>query len=173
MASNKVTIKEDPGHIFNHDVVMIYDMCNRYIQEMMYSQSSGLSGMQFHDLGRARSYITALNGLTDWIVAQPLLDLPETHPRPYMLEAQPEVVTVESEVCNMVIRMLEAVRTEMIHSQSARLPSTLINHDERRLRLVTAKLEAFLDDYVEPLTPLDLPESSPDEPMSGHGKGGV
>ena len=73
----------------------------------------------------------------------------------------------------MVIRMLEAVRTEMIHSQSARLPSTLINHDERRLRLVTAKLEAFLDDYVEPLTPLDLPESSPDEPMSGHGKGGV
>lgn len=171
--ADTITEKEDPTHIFNHDVVMIYDMCNRYIKESMYSQSSGLSGMQVYDIVRTRTYVNALNALTDWVVAQPLLDLPETHPRPYALEEKPEVVTVESEVCNMCIRMLEAVRTEMIHSQSARLPSTLISHDENRLRLVTAKMAAFLDDYVEPQTPLDLPESAPDEPMSGHGRGGV
>ena len=166
-------VKEDPTHILNHDVLMIYDMCNRHIREYMYSQSSVGSGMNEHDIARARSYVNALNGLCDWIVGRPLLDLPETHPRPYALEPKPETVTVESEVCNMMVRMTEALRTEMIHSASAAASSTMNTHDERRFRLITEKMLAFLNDYVEPLTPIDLPESSPDEPLSGHGSGGV
>ena len=72
-----------------------------------------------------------------------------------------------------MVRLIEAIRTEMINSQSARLASTLISHDALRFDTLVDKMEAFINDYVEDATPLDLPESSPGEEAIGHGRGGV
>ena len=165
--------REDPSEVFNHDVVILHDMCNRFIIECYKSQSHGVSGMIQHDQVRMGSYIGSLRKLKGWVVTQPLLDLPETHPRPFPLEAKPVVQNVESEACNHFIRMLEAARTELIHSQSARLASSLLPHDAQRFDWIMNKMEKFLEDYVEPATPIDLPESSPGEALAGHGSSGV
>jgi hypothetical protein len=163
----------DPTTCFNHDIVMIYDMCNRFIRELDKSQSSPVSGMTVHDITRVKSYSAAMKQLHSWIVSQPLLDLPETHPREYQLEAPPVPVNSESESVNMLVRLLEAMRTEMINSQSARYASTVIAHDSNRFLALITKLDNFVSEYVEVATPLDLPESSPGEPMTTPGFKGV
>ena len=163
----------EPATIFNHDIVMMYDMCNRFIIELYKSQSSPVSGMIEPDVIRMKSYTTALNNLHEWVQGQPLLDLPETHPREFPLESVPEPKNVESESVNMLVRLVEALRTEMVNSQSARYSSTLILHDSKRFDDIVTKINAFIDTYVATSTPLDLPESSPGEPISGSGFHGV
>ncbi len=160
-------------HVLNHDILFIYDMLNRYVVEMTHSQSNGVSGMIEHDRVRMNSYLQALRIKKNWVVSQPILDLPETHPRPWELEPIPPVENLESEVVNQFIRLLEALRTEMINSQSARLASTLLPADATRFDAVIEKMQTFMDDYVVVATPLDLPESSPMQNLSGPGLGGV
>ncbi len=160
--------------VFNHDIVMIYDMTQRFIKEMQDSQSSGVSGLyNQHDMSRMKSYIDSLNALKGWVVAQPQLDLPELHPRQYDLEEPVEIINRESEVVNMLVNMLHAITIEMIHSASARLASGLVSHDGMRFDLLTTKMMNFLTDYVEEQTPLDLPESSPVEEITGPGRKGT
>ncbi len=163
----------DPENLFNHDIVMIHDMINRFIEELADSQSSPVSGLIIHDVDRLKSYTSSLVALHDWVVSQPILDLPKTHPREYKLEAAPEPANVESEAVNMLVRLMEALRTEMINSQSARLASTLMPDDSRRFLTIVEKIDSFVDDYVLEATPLDLPESSPREAMSGKGRKGT
>ena len=163
----------DPTTVFNHDVLFLYDMTNRFIVELNKSQSNGVSGMNEHDQTRMQSYIDSLRRKVAWINAQPLLDLPETHPREFTLEAKPEVTNVESEVVNQFVRLMESFRTETINSQSARYASTLISHDSERLLAILDKMETFLTSYVAEVVPLDLPESSPRENLASAGRKGV
>ena len=163
----------EPTTTFNHDIIMIYDMCNRFIRELNKSQSSPVTGMTEHDVRRAMTYTSALTKLHEWIKSVPLLDLPETHPREFTLEPLPVVTNSESESVNMLIRLFEALRTEMINSQSARYASTMIVHDSDRFDAIVMKIEDFITEYVETSTPLDLPESSPAAGMVGDGNKGV
>lgn len=163
----------DPTAIFNMHIVMVNDMVNRFMRELEKSQSSGVSGMNVHDITRVKSYTAALTGLHDYIVSRGLLDLPETHPKLFAVETLEDPANVESESVNMVIRHLEALRTEMLGSHSARNASSLIVHDSVRYMSIVNDLNAFITEYIEVQTPLDLPESSPMEPMSGAGTGGV
>lgn len=163
----------EPTHVFNHDILFLHDMINRFIVECLFSQSNGVSGMISHDIARVESYLEALRVKRNWIVSQPILDLPETHPRPWPLEGHPDVTNVESESINQFVRLLEALRTELINSQSARLASTLLPADLARFDSIVLKMQTFLTDYIQVATPLDLPESTPMEPLSGPGAGGV
>lgn len=173
MAKASITVPPDPTHVFNHDVLFLYDMINRYILELMHSQSNGVSGMITHDIHRTQTYLSALITKRNWIDAQPILDLPETHPRPWPLETAPVVMNVESEGINQFIRLMEALRTELINSQSARLASTLLPADLARFDGLVEKMQTFLTDYIMVATPLDLPESSPQANLAGHGATGV
>ncbi len=164
--------REDPATVLNHDILFLAQMLNRFIVEIVHSQSNGVSGMTAHDQDRMASYLEALRAKKVWIVSQPLLDLPETHPRRFPLPASPVVDSVDSESINAFVRLMEALRTEMIHSQSARLASTLLSMDEERFDSIVAKMQSFLDEYVAIVVPLDLPESSPAEALSGPGASG-
>ncbi len=160
--------------IFNQDIVMVYNYCQRAIKELLFSQSSGLSGLNNeYDLARVKTYITALDAFKAWIVDQPQQDLPETHPRQFILEEPVVVMDRESEVVNMMVNMFTALVTEMINSASARMASGLMIHDAKRFDLITSKMSAFLEDFVEKQTPIDFPESSPDEAITGAGKKGT
>ena len=164
----------EPTTVFNHDVLMVVDMLDRFSKEANRSQSTGISGMISHDIIRMRTYTSSLRRLHDWITSQPSpLDLPETHPREFPLEPPPVIVNVESEAVNMINRLLDASRTELVNSASARLSSGMVIHDSVRLLSIVNKIDAFLTDYVEEQLPLDLPESSPEESMTGHGNRGV
>lgn len=159
--------------VFNQDIVFLNDKIDRFIDECNHSQSAGLSGINIHDQTRLISYCVALRFAHDWIQSIPLLDLPETHPKEFPLEAPPSLPDNESEEINQIVRLLWALKTELINSQSARSASRLTVHDSKRFIDIVTKIELFLTNYVAKVEPLDLPESSPREQMVDPGKGGV
>ena len=160
----------DNIEIFNQDVVFIIEHVNRYIEELTHSQSSPVNGMIEGDKVRLRSYIAALRSARNWIQSQPMLDLPETHPRPFKLETFPAVPEIENDALAHCVRILEALRTELVNSQSARMSSRFQPFDDVRLTTLVDRLESFLNNYIEVAEPLDLPESSPQEEMTAPGR---
>lgn len=165
----------DLAFVYNHDVVGVYRRINRFIEEVSKSVSSSGSMMNEYDQTRLATYLDAIDSFIDWVVAQPQLDLPETHPRQYPLKASPIVKDedIENESAIDVVRMLELARDEIVNGQSARLGSGLIVFDVNRIRAVVAKARNFLNDYIATVTPLDLPESSPMRTMTTPGRTGV
>ena len=161
------------GIVYNHDVAGIHRRINRFISELTLSASSNISMTNDHDQARLQTYLDAIRTYRDWVVDQPLLDLPETNQRTIQLDANPAQQTVENESIVDVIRMLELARDEIVNSQSARHASGLIPFDEARLTALVEKIQAFLDNYIAIATPLDLPESSPMRGISGPGRTGV
>ena len=159
--------------VYNSDVAGIYRRINRFIVELVKSQSSGVGEMIPFDQVRLASYLNAIDGYVAWVVGQPSLDLPETNPRTYVLEDPPGVPAVESEEVRDVVTLLELARDELINSQSARLASNIKSFDQVRLTAIVAKARKFLETYIVTVTPLDNPESSPMRVVSGHGLGGV
>lgn len=159
--------------IFNHDVVLMVQQLNRYIEELMRSQSANVSGLTPADRARLMSYLSAMRKLRSWVQSQPILDLPETHPRQHELEPFPVVPDIENDAVAAIIRLLEAARTELVNSASARQASTLLKADEVRLTALVDKVEKFVVDYIDEAEPLDLPESSPQEDPVAPGRGGV
>jgi hypothetical protein len=166
-ASNK------EGVVYNQDVAGLHARINRFIDEMTKSVSSSISLFNKFDQDRLLTYTNAITKYHDWVMAQPQLDLPETHPREYPLKANPVVPDIENESVKDVIRLLEVVRDELANCQSSRMPSGLVTFDSARLVAVIGKVEAFIKDFVQVADPLDLPESSPQSVMSGSGKTGV
>lgn len=159
-----------PPDVFNHDVLWLYDMFRRFHQEMGRSQSAPVSGMIPADQARLESYLGAIRQAVAWIQDTPLLDLPETHPRPYSLEAFPEELNVENESINVILRLIRASAVELTNSQSARYSSRLQPFDQDRLISVVDKIDAFLNNFIRAqAVPLDLPESSPEEPIGPDG----
>jgi hypothetical protein len=163
----------NPTATRNHDIFGVYNRMNRFIEEMYHSVSADVSQMNSFDQARMQKYIDNIRGYVAWVVGQPQLDLPETAPREYPLEAPPVIGSAESEEINDILHMLVVARDEIISSQSARDPSGLIPFDAARFGAVIDKIEAFLKTYVATLTPLDLPESSPQAPTTGPGRTGI
>lgn len=173
MPSTIPTNPPQPTYVYNVDIVGVYNRLNRFIVEVFRSVSANVSMMSTFDQQRLQSYITNLNGYLIWVTAQPNLDLPETSPRAYALEPLATRADTENEEANDVINHLELMRDELINSQSARLGSGLIKFDMGRLGAALVKTEAFLTTYIANLTPLDLPESSPQDPIVPGGNTGV
>lgn len=158
---------------YNHDVAGVVPRMDRFTVELQRCVSSSTSEFNQFDQDRLGKYLGSWSGYIDWFQAQPHLDLPESHPREYNLDNEPEVIDSESEMVNDICRIISVARCELINSQSARMPARLNSFDEARQRAVIAKLEAFLSTYIVPHTPLDLPESSPAAGMTLPGRGGV
>lgn len=159
--------------VYNHDIVGIQTRLNRFITEMYNSVSNGTSQTNTFDQVRLSSYLDAIDGYHSWVLGQPHLDLPETSPRAYTLEPNPVIADIENEDLADVIRMLQISRDEIVNSQSARDAAGLNKFDSARLSSIIAKVRAFLTTYMTKVSPLDLPESSPQDPLSGAGKTGV
>lgn len=157
----------------NHDIAGLHARINRFIEEVKYSESSGGSQVTSFDQTRLATYLNAVDGYREWAIGRPPLDCPETHPRAIELGANPEIVDLENESCNDVIRLLTIGRDELTNSQSARLSSNLTPFDNARLVSIIQKIRLFLSDYIAKVTPLDLPESTPQAEQSGPGRTGI
>lgn len=159
---------------YNHDVAGLYRRINRFIFEILKSVSSAGSQVNTFDQTRLQSYIGAIRAYQAWVMAQPQLDLPETHPRVIQLEPAPVVpAEVENESVRDVVYMLELARDELVNGQTSRNPSGMVSFDAARLTAVIDKVEQLLISYVQVVTPLDLPESSPSRVLSSAGLLGV
>ena len=157
----------------NQDVVGLYNRINDFIYEMFKSVSSQTSEVNEFDQARLATYLNAIDTFHDWVMNQPHLDLPETSPRLYPLRAPDELPIVENENINDITRMMTVARDELTNSQSARVAAGLNKFDSARLTAMIEKLRRFLTDYIQIATPLDVPESSPAMPSSGHGRQGI
>ena len=163
-----------PGRIvYNTDIAGLHARINRFVIEQNKSASANFAGINTFDQARFKSYLSALRTYHAWMTSQPQLDLPETGPLPVSLEPDPIVIDVDNESVNDLLRMLTALREEVINSQSARVPTGMIGFDSIRFLAQVEKMEKFIDDYVAKVTPLDLPESSPAAPMNTLGNVGV
>lgn len=160
--------------IYNHDITGLVARLDRFYTELLKSVSSGTSELNQFDLKRTEDALAALVGYTNFLEAEPQLDLPESHQiLAWEVPDAPEKKVVESEIVNDILRLYSVLRLEMINSQSARKAAGLIKFDSARIRSIYAKLTDYLNKYVKTLTPLDLPESSPQAEMSGPGKLGT
>ena len=158
--------------IFNDDILGINARFNRFITEAQKSASSNVADVSEADMTRLRSYLSNLSGHIDWIVSVPALDLPETHPLARDVPPGPDILMLENEHLNDVVRLLVRGRDELLNSQSARNATNLISFDESRLRSVLLKTSNLLD-HIDVVSPIDLPESSPKAMDSGQGRGGI
>lgn len=159
--------------VYNQDIAGLHARLNRFIEELVHSVSGASSEMNPFDQQRLSSYLNAIRAYVGWVNSQPLLDLPETHPREYKLRPNPEVPDFESDSVKDVVRLMEVARDELIYSQSARDAAGMKSFDVQRLLAVVDKVANFLTQYIAVATPLDLPESSPMSQMTTPGRGGV
>ena len=162
-----------PAIVYNHDVNALYNRINRFLTEIVGSQSSGVSLTNSFDMARIATYLDSIDKLHDWILSESQLDLPETKGMTYALELAPVIPALENEDLEDFCRMFLLMRRELINSQSARMGSGLpIKQDSIRLRALTDKARKFLTNYMTPVQPLDLPASSPLDgvsPQPSHG----
>jgi hypothetical protein len=161
------------GQVYNVDVYGLDVMLNRTIVEIMKSQSSGVSGMISFDIARVNQYLGALKSKQAWVGSQPQVDCPETGPKAFDLVPVPVTEQIENDAAWDLVQLLQITRDELRNSQSARLPSGLIKFDDTRLTAFLGRMTSLLNDYIAKVTPIDLPESSPSQAMSGAGATGV
>ena len=157
---------------FNIDVHSIVRRWNRVLVEVIKSQSSGISQTMPFDLTRLGTYFNAMEAFQNFIVSQPLLDCPETGPTEIPLPASPALPFLENESAYDVCMLVEIARDEIANSQSARLPTNLMQFDFKRQMDYISKLRNLIN-YVQAAEPLDLPESSPMVATTGPGRLGV
>jgi hypothetical protein len=158
---------------YNCDVDGLVRRINRAIVEMTKSQSGGVSLSISFDVIRWRTYVQGLETYIDYVTSQPQLDLPETHPMPLALPTPPVIPQMENESAYDMAVLFDTMREEIANSQSSRMPSGLISHDEVRFRSYLARATNFINSYITVIDPLDLPDSSPMAPAPTTGQKGV
>lgn len=167
-----VETKFPPG-VYNVDVTYLCDKVARYSIEVMKSVSANLAFTNQFDMARMLGYLGDIDKAVEYVQAQPQLDMPESHPMLHPIEPFPTVVDMESDELDHVVRLLRAGYIELANSQSARMPAGLLPFDAARVTALVAKNRNWLTTYVAERQPMDLPESSPQEPMTGDGRPGV
>ncbi len=150
--------------VFNDDIAGIYARINKYIVECQLSASANVAAVNEFDFTRMDDYLKAMTSYINWIVDEPALDLPETHPQLVVLKPKPEILDIENLFVQDCVRMWERARDEVTASQSARNATGLIKFDAARLRAVILKQEKYMTEHIAKVSPLDLPESSPSSP---------
>jgi len=163
----------DPVQTYNDDIAGLYARINRFIVEVIKSLSANVADFGDFDTKRLRSYLDALVIYLDWVVGEPQMDYPETHPKVLVLPEPPVIPEIENPQVEDIVRLFVRLRDELIHSQSSRLPSGLVEFDNVRARRTVERAGRYLEDYIVQVSPVDLPESSPKAAMTGPGRPGV
>ncbi len=159
--------------VLNHDIAGLCRRLNHFIVELQKSVSSGVAFMNEFDQERLQAALGSVRAYRDWVITQPQLDLPKTHPREIELGENPASPDVENEAIRDLVYLMELCRDELVNSQSARMPAGFIAFDDKRAMSIMDKCQKFLDDYIKNVLPLDLPESQPSKPLAGAGAQGI
>lgn len=141
-------------------------MLNRIVlfrHEVDESVSQSTHSYRVPDIKRLKTYLDSLKVYHDHVMAQDPLDLPHWHKRDITVEDIPPPIKTENPSLTDVIYLLEAMYNELGKSQSNDLPTGLIGFDSERFVAQYDNLMAFLKDYVEIATPLDMPEAAASE----------
>jgi len=155
----------------NRDLAGLVERIDEVIYEVSKSQSEGLLDIRVADRSRLDQYNARLERYVNWIVSEPQVDAPETHPSECQVTyiSQGEDDDCENKALRDLIRMYRVLMTEMACSASNRMPNSISKHDETRFRAHLSKIRNFLTEYVDDTQPVDMPESQPSSSLTGHG----
>lgn len=159
--------------INNMDIAGLVQRLDRFMVEVFKSATANVSEVRQFDKARLLSYLNAMTRYHAWVTDQPQLDLSETAPRTYTIPDMTDYAQAENESVNDILRMMTALRLELLNSQSARNPCGFISHDSGRFTALVEKMNRFVLDYIDEVAPLDLPESSPRVEQTGAGLTGI
>lgn len=173
MATNPADSQLFPAGIFNLDATYLADKIARYAAEVQMSVSSNVAFVNEFDMARLNKYLDDVDAALTYINDQPQLDLPESHPMLHAIQPFPALRDMESDEWDHVVRLLRSGYIELVNSQSARLGAGLMPFDSKRVTALIAKCRQWLVQYVGQRSPMDLPETSPQQAMSPGGRVGV
>ena len=159
--------------IYNHDTAALCRSVRRISAELYKSVSSGTSGMNSFDQARCKANVAASRSLLAWVNSQPDLDLPESHPNALEVSDPAKYPAVESDSINLALDICYACEVEILNSSSAREAAGMNKFDSGRLGATLDKIDSLVDKHIAIAEPVDLPESSPSEPLSGAGAKGT
>ena len=159
----------------NMDIDGLCARLYRFIDEAIHCQSANSASIEEWDLNRLKSYVSSALNYRDWFLAVPRLDCPEFHPKEFTVSmwSLDEVMDVENESIKDWARIAHIAMYELANSQSSRIATSLISHDNLRFQAFMDKLVNFMENYMEVTLPLDLPESVPAFASVGEGKIGI
>ena len=155
--------------VHNMDVAGIVRRIRRVKYEACKCQSAALQHLTEADLERFNSYQDELNSHVDYILSKPVRDYPKWHPQDIDLGEGEVLPMPENEFMVDFIQQYEALEHELAESQSARMHSSLMDHDASRLSDNLESIGGLLAHAAEKL-PLDMPESTPMRAMTGPGR---
>lgn len=161
-----------PAYVYSAEVAGLADRIVRFAREVQDAPSSSTNNVTAADQARWGSYLDAVDSYHDWIVSLPEQDLIKTD-MTYSVDAFPELILVDNESAEDFYRFLQQMWRELVRSRSAAMPAGITKYDSARLRANTAKVRAFLQNYIAKTDPLDLPQSSPQFPHAPAGAQGI
>lgn len=162
-----------PSFVYNFDICYVADKIARFTEEVMLCVSSNSAQVGKYDMARLKAYLASVDKWVGFVTGQPELDLPKSHPMGHAIKPFPASRDLENDELDHMVRLLRSAYIETVNSASARDGAGLKPADSERITAIVSKARQWLDDYVSTQTPMDLPESSPQEPMSPAGKLGV
>lgn len=158
---------------YNIDIVGLCNRLGRYIEELQ-SFASGNTGEVYPaDLTRIKSYLSGMRTYHDAIQGMARMDYVETNAKMEVLRPLPAQVDLENESLNDMVRYLMRAHMELTNSASARDSSKLNKYDSARFLASIDRAEVFAAQYIEQVTPLDMPNSSPRAAAVQEGKVGI
>uniref|UniRef100_A0A6M3L543 Uncharacterized protein n=1 Tax=viral metagenome TaxID=1070528 RepID=A0A6M3L543_9ZZZZ len=152
---------------YNLDIGGLCNLINRYLTEIQSSQSAQQNNVLTADLVRWTKYNENLRTYGQVCLNRPALDMPKTSPREMVLDPMTDKVNVSNEMVSHLTNYYLAFRDEMLLSQSNRQSTALMTPDMTRFTSIMDSIEKYITDYVVTQEPMDMPESSPAEPMVG------
>jgi len=158
---------------FNIDIVGICNRIVRYIEELQHFASGNAAEVFPADLVRIKSYLSGLRTFHDTIQSLARMDYVETNAQLEPLRALPSQADLENESLNDMVRYLMRAHIELSNSSSARDSSKLNKFDSARFLASITRAETFAAQYIEQVTPLDMPNSSPRAAAVGEGLVGI
>ena len=134
-----------------------------FVNEIAKSVSASTGSYRAPDEIRLTQYLNALKSYKAWVMNQDPVDAPHWHDRSIETKAFPVIAQSENSSIVDVLLMLELMDVELLNCQSKDLPMGLNVFDAVRFDQQLGQVEAFLKDYIQTATPLDLPEAAAGE----------
>lgn len=171
-------------NVANPDIATFAEMADQRLVEILKSASGALDDYTMPDKTRLGNFVEELRAFKAWFMLKPEPDRPNQHPEQIGIDYQSNQESFEDPVTqetvlliqkpeNMAARAAAQQMREIIASTvlgaSRFRPGGMNAHDSLRVDTELDRLESLLNEYISKLLPVDLPETNPSAPLTGHG----
>lgn len=155
----------DQVDVRNLHVRSLIERADASIVNILKCESCNSQTLRPADATRFKSYVSELRRWRAFVISEPFLDLPKSHPNVLVLDyvGQDESRHVQNRSCRDLAALFEAVIVELAESESAMLASGLQKFDDDRIVALMDQMDHLIE-FMENDEPYDKPESSPHAP---------